>query len=173
MKGFNVRRGNVYAQEDDPNDESKVPKSADDLRFPNYSLEMRQDLIKRLSAARDKLKIIENQYILTSENVDHSSYVKDLRTKIDMENKAGSDLYVKCEMRGCPFKPNKTPIYLNVCNNCNEMITPLLVNMLTLNNVLLYMSYLIEMITSSLSNQLTEDELIECTKKSDILISLI
>ena len=164
MKGYTEVRG-VPVCEDDPNDESKVPQYATDLRFPEVALDLRMKRLDQLSQAKAKLKDIELRYVLISnDNIIGFNEMRRklgiIRSKIDTRK-----LNVPCEMKGCAFKNPKISIYKNICDGCSQVRDKAVFensipyDLATIRNLILRISFLEEKISSSLSNQLTQDEL--------------
>lgn len=192
-------RGVAVAAEDDPNDEAKIPKRANDLRFANISLELRQKRLEQLAAVRKVLKDLELNMIMEKKSssdgqpsdTDMASMRKTItiiRTKIDL---AGDKLKVVCELKSCASgfsKVNsntnsleklkiegrsKVGIYKNICDGCFEYPSGILYDLMTLRNLIVRVSFLEGQLSSSLSNVIPEDELLRIINETSILHKII
>lgn len=197
MSRYKEMRGVAVAAEDDPNDEAKIPKRANDLRFANISLELRQKRLEQLSVVRKILKdyelyvIMEKKESIHKIQSDMTSIIKKLaiiRTKIDL---AGNKLKVVCELKSCASafskvnsetnsleklkieQRSKVSIYKNICDGCFEYPGGLLYDLMTLRNLILRVSFLEGQLSSSLSNVIPEDELLRIIDEADTLFKII
>lgn len=163
----------VLIGDDDPNDQSKIPQYATDLRFPELSLELRMSRLTNLAQTKCKLKDIELNLILTPTKSEPETSVSELRKKLRIIRTRidHAKLEITCELKSCAFGPAKIAIYESLCAGClpksDQFNTSILYDLATLRNLMLRLSFLEEKISSSLSNQLTKDELYDFINESD------
>lgn len=159
---YNVTRGQLI-DEDDPNDETKIPQAATDLRYPLISLEARQATLDKIAKCLSFLRDLERRLVLKTTDPDDFQKARDrisiIRTKITYQK-----LTVKCEFKTCARGRPDVPIYQNLCGSCHRQpstnkANSLASDLLTISNLLNRLLFLEEQLGMSLSNLLTEEEL--------------
>lgn len=162
---------------DDPSDPNKIPKTANDLQHPVYALSFRLKVLESLSRAREYLQNLETSYIFvpvqtTSDQLPEiHRRLQNIRERIKTHN-----LRVPCESKKCLANNPAIYLYLNRCETCepeNNAASVDELNMRTFRNVINRLLFLEEKISSSLSNQLTLEELETFIAESQKLASII
>lgn len=161
--------------EDDPNNADKIPKTASDLRYPIYPLEMRQSRLDGLVSVKKSLRSLELSLIFLP--VDDSKDTLEavikkigiLQAKIEM-----SGLKAPCESMVCASRNPKIFIYLSRCQSCcpQEKDHTLKSSLAVLRNVIQRITFLEEQVSSSLANLLTEPELKSVMSESSLIMSI-
>jgi len=148
--------------------EEIMPKTANDLLFPNITLERRKKILENIGTTKRNLKDLESNTIFeNTNNIEESR--KRLETLIRKIRK--NKLQVKCEINLCQ---NKVECCYNLCQDHLSIQNNDIINLLTIiRNIFLRLSFLEEQISLSLSNQLEENDLIKAIKESDILVSVL
>lgn len=99
-----------------------------------------------------------------------------IRSRIDIHK-----LTAPCEFKSCAAKRPMIPIYLSRCSICSHKLKALLdpatvegalkLDLLTLRNLILRVSYLEEQLNLSLVNQVTKDELEKVIDEATLLMT--
>lgn len=158
---YTQTRGQLV-DEDDPNDETKIPKTATDLRYPLFPLEARQAQLEKITKCINSLKDLERRLILKT--VDPSEF-QQARDRISIiRTKTGyKKLTVRCEFKTCARGQPEIPVYQNLCGSCHRVppkeAESLELDLVTLSNLISRLTYLQEQLGMSLSNLLSEAEL--------------
>lgn len=153
----------------DPNeiiDDNKIPQKADDLLWPEISLEYRQDYLERINALIDKIHKWEFEYVLGNDDVSESQEIIDCFTR----RCSRSNLTGTCENLRCSKGPDfKIPICDNYCIVCKGHGVENIVQrrLSVFRNSLSRMKYLEFQLASSLANQLSRNELFAVLKEID------
>lgn len=187
-------KGRPVASEDDPNDETKIPKHAKDLRDPDISLDLRRKRLDQVLESKKKLKgmeifLIFSPRIQNENSTNNESFPKTrkalalIRTKIDQQN-----LTVPCEMGSCSGGKPRVKLYKNLCDGCllekfninenditidSEHKNNIVYDLMTIRNLHTRLAYLESELSSSLSNQLSRTELISVINEIDALHNII
>lgn len=153
--------------EDDPNDETKIPKTATDLRFPSIPLAAREASLDKIAKCLASMRDLERRLILkTKQPKDYQT----ARNRISMiKNKTRfKHLTVRCEFHSCAKGRPEIPVYQNLCGTCHKVNPPndpsnnnddLTSDLLTVSNLITRLMFLQEQMSMSLSNLLNESEL--------------
>lgn len=184
-------RGRPVEADNDPNDESKIPKYANDLREPDISLDLRKKRLDQAQSSKKKLKSWEIDLVLTSRDssapdtkyLEARKNLRLIRDRIDRRN-----LTVPCELKSCSMGSPNVSIYKNICDAClfekfnlngsnieidNARRDSVLYDLMTLRNLITRLSFLESELSSSLSNQLSRDELINAVNEIDAIDKII
>ena len=159
-----------------PNDETKIPKTADDLQYSDISLDLRQRRLNSLMAMKKSLKDMQLKLVFIPKNGELSKIdnvrdkIRIIRTKIDINK-----LVSPCEYKTCVSSGKSTPIYLNLCHECFPSLntSDIKYDLMSIRNLLVRMSYLEEHISSSLSNQISKEDLLSAVNEVSILETCI
>lgn len=160
--------------EDDPNDETKIPKTATDLRFPFIPLAAREASLDKIAKCLASMRDLERRLILKTVQP-KDKQPKDYQTarnRISMiKNKTRfKHLTVRCEFHSCAKGRPEIPVYQNLCGTChkssstssnsnNDLTHDLTSDLLTVSNLITRLMFLQEQMSMSLSNLLNESEL--------------
>lgn len=162
--------GNLFAE---------LPKHADDLTVKQIPLKVRMQKLDELSALKRKLKMYEEGIVLQpisvgsgfSENDDNRKKIHAVLGKMKMMIDARK-ITAKCEIEGCR---NQIPVYDNLCDDHLSKqfivsIPVILVDLMTVRNLLLRVEFLEGQISASLSNQVSEKDLKNAIDEVDVLV---
>jgi hypothetical protein len=148
----------------------------DDIKISTYTFPYRSNLLNRLESSLKILKEFSFRIILAS---DHESNSIEYITRRLEVIKASMDIYklkVTCETKNCNNLNNKIPIYANRCQLCSSDRVPktkLDESIDTLINLKNRVCFLIGMLSSSLSNELTRYELDDVILEANLFTSII
>jgi hypothetical protein len=168
----------------DPDAESKIPKTADDLTLQSMPLKLRESSLEKLRAVFCKLKSLELHYIMKSSS-NEDSKTKPLDRQKNPHNELElirtrlgyTSMLVKCETKTCASKNPDIPVYENLCATCTQYADPKLdsvgYDLMTLRNLISKVTYLQTLISMSLANQLDEAQLSMSITETDILAKAI
>jgi len=187
----------ILLDPNDPNDASKVPKTANDLRFKAVSLELRQLKLQELTKARRVLRHYEDTLIMSpnieycpaSHYIDTKGVMRGFETREEIHQKIAhmrhviilAKFNIKCEALEPVCKGNNDiPIFSNYCNEClGQNVADKLHNnvlkfdLLTIRNLKVAVDYYSHQISASLSNQLDERTLMDAIKQSRVLTTAV
>jgi len=162
---YTVSKGRVI-DEDDPNDETKIPKTATDLRFPLIPLELRQTSLEKIAKCIVFVRDLERRLILKTNNpadlLKARERISIIKTKIGFKH-----IMVRCEFKTCAKGQPEIPVYQNLCATCYGNLpddspgspTSLVSDLISVSNLINRFLFLEEQMSMSLSNLLTEPEL--------------
>lgn len=164
----------VALEENDPSDESKIPQTASDLRWPEITLEYRQCYLDKIRKMSNVIQQLESQYIIPDENGSIGDSMKTI--DLIMRRCDYANLKSTCENGTCALGPEiKISIYENYCSVCRDSksLNPVQNRLSIIRNIKMRISFLEFQLASSLANQLTQDELYSNLRECDKWAKLV
>jgi len=156
---------------------SPVPQHANDLTIKEIPLSIRTKRLEQLSAVRQFLTNLQDHIILENLgnveeiNTINSNLIKLKRMKAFIDT---NKFRVKCEITSCQ---NTISIYNNLCQthlNYNLLAgKPILLTIMEIRNLIMRTEFLEEQISSSLSNQITSDDLQRAISETESLYTSV
>ncbi len=169
---YAVLQGDIAPPTEGDKYKDNMPKFATDLTIDQVPLKMRMDNLDTIQELRGNLKKIEIA-IITDVPID-SLYYKLKQASPDVMKRIKiivdrSGILVECEIKDCD---GKIPPYMNICKNCLIIPDGKARDLMILRNIDTRLAFLEHQISSSLSNQLTEKELLDATNEVAILSNM-
>lgn len=154
-----IKNHKNYSQED------LHPKFANDLTVKEVTLSMRQKALDNLNRIKKSMKDLETSIIMQPKTEDRKADNK-LKFQLLTIKRMIDQYQIKSQ---CEICSAKIEIYSNLCHT---KTTGVVEDLAILRNVLIRIDYLINQISSSLSNQLDKEELTEAIYETQLLEKL-
>lgn len=132
------------------------PEKADDLTCSEMDLHSRMEIMERLRRLSLRLNDIEIEYVTLGKG----------ETILRCMRKVLKEVSSECSITSCS---NSCEVFRGICSNCTEM-TNVELNLSTIRNVKLRVEYITSKLSSSLSNRIKSQDILDAFDESGKLL---
>lgn len=165
---YEVEKGRIVTDDNpDTDPDALLPKTATDLRFPEFPLAYRESQLDQVRQLVNKVIGWELKFILVANDANYedvSRIVDAIATRSRF-----SKITVPCENEKCPGGPKqKIPVYENYCGLCSKVdprTNGVQKRLCVLRNVRNRLTFLESQISSSLANVLSREQLTQALEE--------